>query len=309
MTDAEKRFHMLGKMLLHNIVQEPLRLLDMNRADTKNMFFPVTMRQKLAELPQEQFDLFRDVFTHLAVDAAENLLGFLVHEEGASGEERQGFAFSSEPGDNHSADAVIDGQPVVFPPEGCFTDIWMDKWQQEEGVHPTAKEVWVKYREQDIENRPEGVSYGDTSPNAPRVAMEKFGKLVIETFKDNTVRAFEWYLTDYGAADQSRVLSAKIKDLPDETKDALRDCVIESAMTGVHDFLFGLEEAQNFGEGIDLTVDGIDIVSASDGLNYEIFGEDGFDAKFSQYPTGEDIEEKYKEEIKALKRSERKSKK
>ena len=304
MTEAEKRFQVFGKMFLHVLLEEPLRLLDMNRAGTKNMFMTSHMRQKLTELSDDQFELMRDVFIHLTSDAMTHLVGHLLSDRD---KEVRPYNFYETPETaEHAIRATVDGETVRFPGKYEFADIAVNQWLEESAVRPTSREIAGKYGEHEGEYRTERMSYAPEAPNASQLAVEKFGKLVIECFKDNAVDTFEWFLTDRGAPDLNRVLSARIKDIPDETKDALRDCVIQSVMTGVHDFLHGLEVAQDFGEGIEVTVDGINIVQASDGLNYEIFGEDGFDAKFSNYPTGDAIEEKYREDIKALKRSQQK---
>lgn len=300
MNAGEGRFHLFGKLLLHLLLEEPLRILDMNRAGTKNMFMKSPMRQKLKELPEEQYELLRDVFIHLATGGISDLLGFLAHEKDGDADDGRRFGDTAETA-THCARVTVDGETVDLPPDGRFFD-WVGAWQKEAGIHPTRREIAEKYHDHDGKYSPERVSYGDDPPNAPRLAMEKFGRLVIENCKDETVGRFEWLLNDVGASDLSRALSAKIAAIPEETKDALRDCVIESAMNGVHDFLFALQQSQDFGEGIEVTVDGFDIVQASDGLHGEIFGEEGFDAKFSKYPTSDDIEEKYRKEIRAVKR-------
>lgn len=72
--------------------------------------------------------------------------------------------------------------------------------------------------------------------------------------------------------------------MTEEDKAVMRAVVVESLDNAIHDFLFGLVEATDFQSGIELYVDGANVVNESDGLHGEIFGEDGWVCRFSSHP-------------------------
>ena len=61
----------------------------------------------------------------------------------------------------------------------------------------------------------------------------------------------------------------------------MRRCVIEAIDHGMHDFLFALVDAHDFNKGIEVLVDGQNIVELSDGLHGEPFV-NGWIAKFGK---------------------------
>lgn len=65
-------------------------------------------------------------------------------------------------------------------------------------------------------------------------------------------------------------------------KRVVRRCVLDSVDSAIHDFLFKLQEQADFENRIQVLVDGNDVVKCSDGLHGEMFGEDGWYAKYSK---------------------------
>jgi hypothetical protein len=65
----------------------------------------------------------------------------------------------------------------------------------------------------------------------------------------------------------------------------LRDLVEHITTTGMHDLLFALQEQADAGGAIRVLVDGNEVARVSDGLHGEIFGEDGWIARYSRYPS------------------------
>ena len=53
--------------------------------------------------------------------------------------------------------------------------------------------------------------------------------------------------------------------------------------TGLHDFLFALQQIADFDNDINVLVDGKNIVEQSDGLHGELFGDNGWFARYSKH--------------------------
>ncbi len=66
-----------------------------------------------------------------------------------------------------------------------------------------------------------------------------------------------------------------------------RRVLLKALDVGLHDFLFGLQEAHDLEQGITVMVEDQNIAEFSDGLHGEPWSEDGWIARFSQYPQSE----------------------
>lgn len=114
-------------------------------------------------------------------------------------------------------------------------------------------------------------------------ALDKFGKLVITCLRDNGIEHYDGLARNHWKAPDLQQLQADLATLTDEQRKIVRQCVISAVDTAMHDFLFGLVEAHDFEEGIEVIVDRQNVVELSDGLNGEQFSEDGWIAKFGAY--------------------------
>ena len=63
----------------------------------------------------------------------------------------------------------------------------------------------------------------------------------------------------------------------------VRRCVLACVDTGLHDFLFALQQIADFDDDIHVVVDGKNIVEQSDGLHGELFGDMGWFARYSKH--------------------------
>ena len=73
------------------------------------------------------------------------------------------------------------------------------------------------------------------------------------------------------------IIQSKISEFSDEQKKLILSCVVKSIDAGIHDFLFALQDygTKDFRE-VKIMVDEFDIEQLSDGLQGEIFGENGW---------------------------------
>ena len=102
-------------------------------------------------------------------------------------------------------------------------------------------------------------------------------------FRDKGIDFVEALIEGKWRSPQLQMLQERIAKLPADELGLLRAVTEEALDTALHDFLFALEEAEDFQSGIELRVDGINAVTLSDGLQGELFGDDGWCAQFSKH--------------------------
>jgi hypothetical protein len=117
-------------------------------------------------------------------------------------------------------------------------------------------------------------------------AANKFGEFVVKNLWDESVEFFDLLARGHWKAPAIQQLQKDLAALSPEQRSIVRQCVLQSLGTGLHQFLFALGEAHDFKQGITVIVDGVDIVEQSDGLHGESFGPDGWMAKYSKHPEG-----------------------
>jgi hypothetical protein len=110
--------------------------------------------------------------------------------------------------------------------------------------------------------------------------LDNFGKVVAEDLRDSALNHYLDLETGFIGSKSARELSASLSEFSEEQRQLIRKIITECVDTGVHDFLFALEENRH---GVSVSINGQDISGISDGLQGEIFTEDGWFEKFSQH--------------------------
>jgi hypothetical protein len=119
-------------------------------------------------------------------------------------------------------------------------------------------------------------------------SLEKFGAFFVRNFRDRMLHDLEMILQGAWKAPDLQKLQQMVARLGDGDKQMLRELVERLSTTGMHDLLFALQEQADDDAGtIRLLVDGKEVAKLSDGLHGEIFGEEGWIARFSSYPAPE----------------------
>jgi len=111
--------------------------------------------------------------------------------------------------------------------------------------------------------------------------LERLGELVATRFWDAGIEAFEALARAEFNAPALEQLHSNLAALPESSLVVAREAVREVLESAVHDFLFSLQEEAEEGR-LSMTVDGVDVVAASDGLHGEVFGESGWLARYSR---------------------------
>ena len=113
--------------------------------------------------------------------------------------------------------------------------------------------------------------------------LDKFGQFLMKNFRDNAIYKINSLFEGHSKAPAYQKLQNSLKPIKDEEKEIIKKAFIISLDSGLHDFLFSLQESTDNKEGIEVLVNGTNIASQSDGLQGELFTEDGWLSKYSEY--------------------------
>lgn len=111
--------------------------------------------------------------------------------------------------------------------------------------------------------------------------LDIFGQFIMKNLRDNAIDQFDGLARGHWKAPGLAKLQKDLTTFTPEQLAIIRRTVVESIDTGVHDFLFSLQENLDFDNNIQIHVEGKNIAELSDGLHGELFTEDGWKAKYS----------------------------
>jgi hypothetical protein len=118
-------------------------------------------------------------------------------------------------------------------------------------------------------------------------ALDKFGEFFVKNTRDKMLGDLDMLMRGAWKAPASQALQAKIAGFSDDQKDTVREIAEHIIATGMHDLLFALQEEADLDGTVRVLVDGVEVATQSDGLHGEIFSEEGWIARFSQFPPNE----------------------
>ncbi len=110
--------------------------------------------------------------------------------------------------------------------------------------------------------------------------LDKFGKIISEDLRDSTLNHYLDIESGFIGSPICKELSTQLSEFSDEQRKVIRSLITNCVDSGIHDFLVAIEEKR---EGVSVQINGRNIAQDSDGLNGEIFTEDGWFEKFSQH--------------------------
>jgi len=110
--------------------------------------------------------------------------------------------------------------------------------------------------------------------------LDAFGKLIAENLRDSALNRYLDIESGQLCSDAAELLNNKLSAFTEDQKQIVRELITESVDTGIHNFLFAIEEKRNT---IKVTIEGQDVTKLSDGIQGEIFTVDGWFEKFSQH--------------------------
>ena len=115
-------------------------------------------------------------------------------------------------------------------------------------------------------------------------SLDKFGEFYVRNLRDKMLQDLDMLLSSSWKSPSILNLQNRISELPEHSRDLIREVVEHIVMTGMHDLLFALQAESDNDGAIRLTVDGVEVAKESDGMHGEIFSDEGWIARFSQHP-------------------------
>jgi hypothetical protein len=113
---------------------------------------------------------------------------------------------------------------------------------------------------------------------------DKFGKLLITKLRDSAIDFYDGLARGHWKVAEDQDLQTELARLTEGQRATIRRCVVAALDCGLHDFLFALNNAQDSGGEIAVVVDGQNVAKQSDGLHGELYGQDGWIARFGKHP-------------------------
>jgi hypothetical protein len=115
-------------------------------------------------------------------------------------------------------------------------------------------------------------------------SLDKFGEFYVRNLRDKMLQDLDMLLSGSWNAPGVQDLQQRLVALPEDCRALIREAAEHMVVTGMHDLLFALQEEADNDGAIRLTVDGVEVAKESDGMHGEIFSDEGWIARFSQYP-------------------------
>ncbi|WP_343614307.1 hypothetical protein [Flavobacterium sp.] len=114
-----------------------------------------------------------------------------------------------------------------------------------------------------------------------------FGEFLVKNLRDKGIEKAEVLLNGKSKAPSLQKLQSELNNFSDSDKELIKEVVVKSIDTAIHDFLFAIQELDDFENNIQILVNGKNVVNLSDGIHGESFSDDGWNAKYSRYGKNE----------------------
>ena len=116
--------------------------------------------------------------------------------------------------------------------------------------------------------------------------LEKFGRIAMTEVRDEAISKFEMILSGKMKSDSAIMLHEKLSGFSDADRDIIKHTLVSSIDDVIHNFLWMFEQHEDDLKLLcrnDGKADWTDVEESSDGLAGELYTEDGWIAKFSQF--------------------------
>ncbi|WP_127531005.1 hypothetical protein [Paenibacillus kobensis] len=113
--------------------------------------------------------------------------------------------------------------------------------------------------------------------------LDKFGEFMMKNLRDRAIDHYDMLSDGMCKSPSLQQIQAELNQFNEEQKNLIRTIVFRCVGNGIHDLLFGLQEAYDNDEKIAVIVDGVNVAEVSDGLQGELFTEDGWYHRFSKF--------------------------
>ena len=122
-----------------------------------------------------------------------------------------------------------------------------------------------------------------TKMNNQQSSLDKFGEFIVVNLRDKAIETAEMLLENGSKSPQTKILQDELLTFNAAQKAIVANAVKASIDAAIHDFLFAIEEQADFENDIQIIVNEENIVEMSDGLQGELFTQDGWFEKYSKF--------------------------
>ena len=122
-----------------------------------------------------------------------------------------------------------------------------------------------------------------TKMNNQQSSLDKFGEFIVVNLRDKAIENAEMLLENGSKSPQTKILQDELLTFNAAQKAIVANTVKASIDAAIHDFLFAIEEQADFENDIQIIVNEDNIVEMSDGLQGELFTQDGWLEKYSKF--------------------------
>ncbi len=122
-----------------------------------------------------------------------------------------------------------------------------------------------------------------TKMNNQQSSLDKFGEFIVVNLRDKAIETAEMLLENRSKSPQTKILQDELSTFNAAQKAIVANTVKASIDAAIHDFLFAIEEQADFENDIQIIVNEDNIVEMSDGLQGELFTQDGWLEKYSKF--------------------------
>lgn len=114
--------------------------------------------------------------------------------------------------------------------------------------------------------------------------LDRFGRFVVRHLRDRMLYDADMLLKSQWKAPDLQAMQERLSELSIENRATVRALIDQVITRGMHDLLFALQEESDADGSIRVFVDGQEVANLLDGLHGEIFGDDGWIVRHSEYP-------------------------
>lgn len=113
--------------------------------------------------------------------------------------------------------------------------------------------------------------------------MDPFGKLVMEKLRDISIELCEGLLDARYDSPGHKEMQREIESFSPKQKEVFLKCITYCIDGGINDFLANLDKASRKTKDINISVKNENILHLTESLNHELYGENGWQKRFSKY--------------------------
>lgn len=113
-------------------------------------------------------------------------------------------------------------------------------------------------------------------------ALDEFGQFVVLHLFDNALVQMELLLRGQIREPDAQLLQERVRRLDRDAVETLRKIVADTLVVALHDLLFAIQESHDNQTGLEIMVNGVNVAEATDGLQGELLGSDGWIQRFSR---------------------------